>query len=248
MILQRLKAAFARQDWFAVAIECLLVVVGVLLGFQISEWASGRNERTVRREAIERLLHEAEQDVANLRELSTDHEQSVVAVMRRAAALMHNPTPTPAEAAVIRDAFARSRRLPKPFAPDSVYRELIASGRFGEIGDVAMRDAVSNFASSLAYLNQAIDYTRSTMTDELDGKVIKVRYNPASQRLSRTEVDFVRLAEDSQLQGTFLTRLSNQIFVVSNYAETLAAAEKMCREVARVARKPCRAPLSPSAK
>jgi hypothetical protein len=38
MILRRLSDAFRKQDWFTVAVEILIVVLGVFLGLQVNNW------------------------------------------------------------------------------------------------------------------------------------------------------------------------------------------------------------------
>ena len=38
MILHRVTASFRRQDWMAVFVELVVVVVGVFIGVQASNW------------------------------------------------------------------------------------------------------------------------------------------------------------------------------------------------------------------
>jgi len=42
MILRRLATAFRKQDWFTVAVETLIVVLGVFLGIQLGNWNQAR--------------------------------------------------------------------------------------------------------------------------------------------------------------------------------------------------------------
>ncbi|NQV73883.1 hypothetical protein HQ496_12235 [bacterium] len=42
MIYSRLKIAIRMQNWFAVTIEIVVVVLGVVIGFQITDWAAAR--------------------------------------------------------------------------------------------------------------------------------------------------------------------------------------------------------------
>lgn len=44
MILRRLTTAFRKQDWFTVAVETLIVVLGVFLGLQVNNWNAARND------------------------------------------------------------------------------------------------------------------------------------------------------------------------------------------------------------
>ena len=64
MILKRMTESLRRQDWTAVTIEFFLVLIGVLLAFQINEWASKRAARDEQNAAVQRLLTEAEETVA----------------------------------------------------------------------------------------------------------------------------------------------------------------------------------------
>jgi len=77
MIVKRFADALRRQDWAMVAIEFALVVVGVLLAFQINEWANERASDGERQLSAERLLEEAELDVAYIRQ-AVDYERKVV--------------------------------------------------------------------------------------------------------------------------------------------------------------------------
>ena len=64
MILRRITSAFKRQDWFTVAIETLIVVLGVFLGIQLGNWNQSRADAREYAEALERLRGEID---ANLR-------------------------------------------------------------------------------------------------------------------------------------------------------------------------------------
>ena len=46
MILRRLTDSFRKQDWFTVAVETLIVVLGVFLGLQVNNWNAARVMRT----------------------------------------------------------------------------------------------------------------------------------------------------------------------------------------------------------
>ena len=45
MILRSMASAIKRQEWFQVIIEILIVVVGIFLGLQVTDWADERAER-----------------------------------------------------------------------------------------------------------------------------------------------------------------------------------------------------------
>ncbi len=45
MIFRRIKAHIEKENWFAVALDFVIVVVGILLAFQITNWSDARADR-----------------------------------------------------------------------------------------------------------------------------------------------------------------------------------------------------------
>ena len=44
MLLRRVRAHISNENWFAVFVDFLVVVVGLFIGFQIDTWWEGRKE------------------------------------------------------------------------------------------------------------------------------------------------------------------------------------------------------------
>jgi hypothetical protein len=55
VILRRLAAAIAEQNWFTVILEVVIVVVGIYLGLQASEWSQDREDRRAEVVYLERI-------------------------------------------------------------------------------------------------------------------------------------------------------------------------------------------------
>jgi len=55
MVLRRLAGFIRHHDWFAVTIEILVVIVGLLLAFQLDRWWEQRGERVQEAEFVARL-------------------------------------------------------------------------------------------------------------------------------------------------------------------------------------------------
>ena len=64
MISRRIKEHVRAQNWFAVGVDFLIVVVGILLAFQITEWAQGRSDRAREMQIIGDLLVDLDIDRA----------------------------------------------------------------------------------------------------------------------------------------------------------------------------------------
>jgi len=55
MILRRLSKHVKGQNWFAVALDFLIVVLGVFAGLQVSNWNEARQDRNQAAALLERL-------------------------------------------------------------------------------------------------------------------------------------------------------------------------------------------------
>lgn len=66
MILRRITDAFRKQDWFAIALETLMVVLGVFVGLQVNNWNEARVEGERSREYLSRIRAELVEDVTEL--------------------------------------------------------------------------------------------------------------------------------------------------------------------------------------
>jgi len=69
MIVQRLSTRLKEQDWFAVSIELALVVLGVFLGIQVSNWNEGRKQRALETTYLARIAQDVRSDAAQLDEI-----------------------------------------------------------------------------------------------------------------------------------------------------------------------------------
>ena len=65
MILARLSRAVREQNWFAVAIEFVIVIAGVVIGFQITAWNGERSDRNREQACLARLHDEVLDAEAN---------------------------------------------------------------------------------------------------------------------------------------------------------------------------------------
>lgn len=63
MILRRITQHVKDQNWFAVALDFVIVVMGILIAFQITNWNEARGER--------------HREVQILREIGTDLQQDI---------------------------------------------------------------------------------------------------------------------------------------------------------------------------
>lgn len=79
MILRRLAEALREQNWFSVALEVAIVVVGIFIGLQVDDWNQRRLERESDQRALvlfvdelELMLEEASADLSYVRKSMFD--------------------------------------------------------------------------------------------------------------------------------------------------------------------------------
>jgi len=70
-MLKRIALYIRRHDWFAVAIEVLVVVIGLMLAFQFDRWREARVEREQERTYVDRLISDLQTDVPEIQDAIT---------------------------------------------------------------------------------------------------------------------------------------------------------------------------------
>jgi hypothetical protein len=137
MILRTLTEHVKAQNWFAVAIDFVIVVLGVFVGIEVSNWNAARStdqrSRVVTAQLVEDLRDEA-WGFQYLLEYSDDvlksADQALAALEGRAAR---------GDEALLIDAY-RATQYREPRRRRSTYDELISTGEIGLIRDKALRD------------------------------------------------------------------------------------------------------------
>jgi len=65
MILHNLTKSIREQNWFTVAVEIIIVVLGVFLGLQVNNWNEWRQNRALEQEYLVRLYEDMEGSLAD---------------------------------------------------------------------------------------------------------------------------------------------------------------------------------------
>ena len=238
MIVKRVIDALHRQDFAAVAIEFVLVVVGVLLAFQINEWAAERDAHSERIAATERLLIEAEETVIYFKRASAAR-RALIEDMSYTLDHLQRGTFAGADQGRMQSAVTRIVYLGAPSPPTTVYDDLVASGMLGKIGDPELRSAIGTYRSNLALLTKLIDYVRQTAPKLDREQSMHYAYNASGPRPARLEVNFTALARDRKLQSSLALLNDRQWYILQTWDNTLAAASVMCRDLAETLKKQC---------
>ena len=75
MLLRRITQHVKNQNWFAVLLDFLIVVVGVFIGIQVANWNDGRAERNQASDLVMRMVAETSASSKELEEYTIVHQE-----------------------------------------------------------------------------------------------------------------------------------------------------------------------------
>ena len=161
MALVKLGRRLREHDWFAAGIELLIVIVGILIALQVSNWNQDRQDHALARQYAERLHGELQ---ADLRDMALTREFWLKVADYQAQASAHAETGKLTDGSAWKTllAYYQSSQL-RPFElEDTTFTELRDAGELRLLGD-------DNLSKGLA------DYYRNTGSGMI-GEIL--RHNP----------------------------------------------------------------------
>ena len=153
MILRRITANFRRQDWMAVGIELIVVVVGVFLGLQASNWNQERISNQQSAQFTARLKADLRMEDWGY-QLMIEYSREVLVNANRAVGALDGSAPLPDEALLI-SAYRATQYKEQVLRYRSTYDELISTGTIGLIHDQVLRETANRLYNSVVLANVA---------------------------------------------------------------------------------------------
>ncbi|MDX1440809.1 MAG: hypothetical protein R3284_12995 [Rubricoccaceae bacterium] len=144
-ILGRLAHAVREQNWFAVVLEVFIVVLGVVIGFQITAWG---NERDLRdREAVQ-LEALREDFIANREQLkrTLSGQESTVGRQRELLRVMHGHSPRPDSDSLLAPLVFSAVTFHRFEPVLGAYEAMLSAGDLRLIRDPELRSNLAHFA------------------------------------------------------------------------------------------------------
>jgi len=133
------------QNWFAVGLDFLIVVVGVFIGIQVSNWNEARNEAALERAIIQSLKRDFIQILSedNERYLRTIAAPEDLARLIDAIGAGQAPEPSVGWRGVEAALLAYATTPPSP-----TYDELLSTGRLSRLSNAELRQQLGEFERS----------------------------------------------------------------------------------------------------
>ena len=168
MRFRRVSEHVKDQNWFAVVLDFLIVVAGILIAFQITNWNEARRDRIEAETSRERLIADLRADLDAFAVRRQWYAEVLEAALRVDDALRSDPPETVDETwAFVRDSWIASTEW--PFAPSAqVYKELQNAGDLDLIASGSMQrrlrdyyeDSASEIEISLTFKSAYTDLVR----------------------------------------------------------------------------------------
>lgn len=144
MILRRVATHLRQQHWTAIFIEFLIVVAGVFLGTQVSNWNTDRLDHQRAHSYIERIHDDLRTDLATYRD-RMDFWGKVSAYGRAGLAYAENGDAGGRSQWELLLAYFQASQVAEFYATATTYTELQSAGELGLIEDVGLRSALVQY-------------------------------------------------------------------------------------------------------
>ena len=147
MILRRLMEHVRTQNWLAVALDFVIVVLGVFIGIQLGNWNEAGKAARHEAAVLEQLREEFGAFIEITQDRSVKLEASLDATRTLLATIRSNEEPSDRVAfiAVLSEAGRLEDAAPEP----TTLAELISSGRLSEISSLPLRLELIRFHQAI---------------------------------------------------------------------------------------------------
>ncbi len=163
MLLRRFMQHVTEQNWFAVWIDLLVVIIGIFLGLQVTDWNESRRDRVTEQQYIERLLKTTDENIALLEEARSLH-LTLKDSHTNALRLLNLPSLSEKERAFL-DANLPLVMVWRNIDMNTGFVEsLLSSGEWRIITSEVLQEQLPGVNAEARSLNRQLDYFRNWAT------------------------------------------------------------------------------------
>jgi len=147
MILRRFMKHVSDQNWFAVGLDAIVVITGIFVGMQVSEWNEGRKDSALEQVYLERLLQDFTKNVATLDRLA-GFQAGIRKDVNKVASFLALDKWNESEHDKVKKQRMLWAALPFADLQTGAWDELVASGRLVLIENDGLRSQLQQAAAS----------------------------------------------------------------------------------------------------
>jgi hypothetical protein len=194
MILRRITEHVKAQNWFAVGLDFLIVVVGVFMGIQVNNWNEARKGRVAAQEYLERLSVDIELSIVRNEE-QIAHMLNDIVQYDVILSSLDRCEVEPAERGAFAGGIYSLGKYNMPVLISGTIDELNATGNFPLIEDLDLRRAITEAVSQHRRAWDVDGQITARIAPKLDYVFDRVRINidkyaGASRDLDEGAVDY----------------------------------------------------------
>ena len=241
ILFRRVNESFRQvegREWALLFLETVGVVAGILIAFELNEWASRRAAAQHQHELIERLFEESEATVTILRDDRDNLNDVVGRETAFATALVHRGE-CPAEP--MWSAVDTLPMYPTISVPTSAYDEIMGSGGLSTIEDTNVRRSVAFFHRMLSWTQGQNEYFRSHVNYPLTDASAAVTYDLDVTRAEPqvSHYDRATLCRSHAFKNGLADTVRNHMVIASMKSDLARSAVFMCARIGNMLGKSC---------
>jgi hypothetical protein len=165
MIIRRISGHLREQNWTAITIEFVLLVVGVFLGIQVANWNEVRLDRIEACRVLQRLDQEFRMHLERTERSLERHRTSLAATAR----VIHGIRNARLEEDTLGNDIDLVTGFATPPGPSTTFQELISSGRLGLLRDTQLRAALLGYNDYVSLVRSHYDVFTRPLIDARAG-------------------------------------------------------------------------------
>lgn len=210
MILRRFGRAFREQDWPAILIEFVIVVAGIFVGLQVTEW----NEQRRLRERESTYLDRLGEDLATMKASTEDLLEGAAGrreAMLRVLRALETCSRDAAAPADFERAFTEYQSTRSARVVERTYREMLASGALATMSDRVLAGSIANLFAELDAYRAFVPAIRASMpvVDQIVWNRLRLSYDETGLPVL-ADFDFDALCREPQVQNAVVEMIDMQ--------------------------------------
>jgi hypothetical protein len=153
MIPRRVAEHAKAQNWFAVALDFFIVVIGVFIGIEVANWNQGRQDRQEERRYYGQLLVDLRSDLETLsfaERRADEFDEAAQLVIDR----LSGKAPPQASPGRMATAIHHAGWIYIPYASRGTYNELVSTGNLRLLRNPQLKSEIANYYATFDRIRQ----------------------------------------------------------------------------------------------
>lgn len=218
MILRRLAGAFRQQDWFTVFLEIMIVVLGVFIGIQVSNWNEAQTDKRLEKQYLQRLYDDV---VLTIDDNLSSNEWDIVRAQTQKLVLeaLESGVLSEDQRAGFQQGLLYFGFMNTVSLRWATVEELRSTGKMAIIRDIELRELLAQTEASYLYREkqtQSLGERISRYREHIDRKFAPLAYDHTATGAVELVYDFDELAADREIINLLRQIEFNASLVVRN--------------------------------